>query len=474
MSVFKKSVQFLIVVGFVMVLATAVRPTRAAADRYVSPAGADKGDCSSITSPCATIAYAVAQALPLETIALDSGTFFESGIVIDKDLTIQGSGAANTVIDAGGSGSIFTVDTAVTSFALEKMTLTNAGSRALSVPGGAAAVDVAGVTMTANPGGAISFHSSGTLTVKKSDLSGNVLTVGQSGGAISGGSAGAVVVSGSTLSNNVAGGSGRGGAIRSAGDVTILNSVIDGNEAQAGGGIWMDTVDPLLIVRDSTISNNEATLLQGGDIFSDGDIRIVRSTVANNVAHPTNGIGGGIGTAAYSVGEIMVVNSTFSGNSAGWGAGIAVVANATARIASSTFYGNDANLSGSAIYALNTLDMSNTIVSNNAGNECFVMLGLVPTGDHNLVDDATCGSAASYNLGAVTNLDGTLQNNGGATQTHALLAGSNAIDAGFDLCRHPLSGNPLRADQRKGSYGRPVDGDANGVAVCDIGSYELQ
>jgi len=65
----------------------------------------------------------------------------------------------------------------------------------------------------------------------------------------------------------------------------------------------------------------------------------------------------------------------------------------------------------------------------------------------------------------VTDLQlGPLQDNGGPTQTHALLPGSPAIDAVVGACA-------VTQDQR--GVSRPQDGDANGSAICDSGAFEL-
>jgi hypothetical protein len=65
-----------------------------------------------------------------------------------------------------------------------------------------------------------------------------------------------------------------------------------------------------------------------------------------------------------------------------------------------------------------------------------------------------------------------LANNGGNSQTHALLDGSPAIDAGDNAaCAAPPVNN---VDQR----GQPrhialADGNGDGTITCDIGAFEL-
>jgi hypothetical protein len=84
--------------------------------------------------------------------------------------------------------------------------------------------------------------------------------------------------------------------------------------------------------------------------------------------------------------------------------------------------------------------------------------GTSPNG-FNLDSDNTCNLTDRRQAGR-EHLLGPLANNGGPTQTHALLPGSPAIDM-------VLSGCPLPATDQRGIT-RPQG------AVCDIGAYELE
>ena len=72
---------------------------------------------------------------------------------------------------------------------------------------------------------------------------------------------------------------------------------------------------------------------------------------------------------------------------------------------------------------------------------------------------------------------GPLQDNGGPTWTHMPLEGSPVIDRGICLSTSiPLPEGlqlaPILTDQR--GVRRPIDGDQDGVMLCDIGAVEYR
>jgi hypothetical protein len=114
--------------------------------------------------------------------------------------------------------------------------------------------------------------------------------------------------------------------------------------------------------------------------------------------------------------------------------------------------------------------LKSTILAGSSGGNCS---GTINDAGYNISDDATCGFVKT---GSANNGDGVnpllstagLANNGGPTQTIALLSGSPAIDAiPLDSCLDQV-GNQLTTDQR--GFPRPDAGEG----VCDIGAYEFQ
>jgi len=246
---------------------------------------------------------------------------------------------------------------------------------------------------------------------------------------------------------------GGGGIAIQGGSLTINNSTLSGNGGFHGGGI--SNRMGVMTVANSTLSGNRS-VGAGGAMNNAGTLTVVNSTLFEN----SSGSGGAIINSA----TLIITNSTFTGNNAG---SSGVIDNrGTLLVTNSTISGNNVDPDGRGIYQRydGSTTVTNTIVANNpSGGDCF---GTITDGGHNISSDDTCGFDSAN--GSMPNTDpllDPLQDNGGSTLTHALLPGSLAIDAGDDA-QCPLT------DQR--GVVRPIDGDIDGEAVCDIGSFEFE
>ena len=254
------------------------------------------------------------------------------------------------------------------------------------------------------------------------------------------------------------------------GTVTLTNSTVSGNSAYDEGGVRNDGT---LTLTDSTVSGNSANRLGGGVANRVGTVILTNSTVSGNSAGSQ---GGGVDNR---VGTVTLTNSTVSGNSAGsQGGGVYNRGGGTLTLTNSTVSGNSAGSQGSGVDNFSTLILNETLISGNAapsgGPEVFNRRQNDVTADHfNLFGSGGDAGVAGFTPGdtdlvssvaRTVILDPTLRDNGGPTKTHALVAGSPAIDF------VPAADCATPADQRGAP--RPRDGDGDTVADCDIGAFE--
>jgi CSLREA domain-containing protein len=250
-------------------------------------------------------------------------------------------------------------------------------------------------------------------------------------------------------------------------DITIQNGVA--TDPDIGGGAFAVASPWALVYIDrAAITGNQAVNQPGGGVYSAGFGAIRESTLSNN-----SGLRGG---AVYYGGlnyGWSVLNSTLSNNAAASG-GCALEAEPTpglARTLVSVTVSGGASSPGCTSQIVGPWNMRRTIVA--TGSTGFACSGAVISVRDNLDSDGSCGLTGPGDLSNVDPKLGPLAGNGGPTLTHALLAGSPAIDAAHDvegeLCDQ-LNAN----DQRGAGFPRRVDGNGDGIAVCDIGAFELQ
>lgn len=220
-----------------------------------------------------------------------------------------------------------------------------------------------------------------------------------------------------------------------------------------------------------TIRNNVAAVDDqmygewGGGVFNDGIMRITNSTVVGN----KGGLGGGI----VNVGELVVANTTIINNSSQSLGGGILGQNTT--IINSTITNNQATQSGGGISVGNAgaLKMINTIVADNDAPSNSDINGTITSLGNNLVKNraSSSGYVASDLPDGTSPKLGVLKDNGGQTDTRALISGSPAINAGNSCinetpsCLSPYGS--LHFDQRGQGFLRKL-----GSSV-DIGAFEF-
>ncbi|MFN7956148.1 MAG: choice-of-anchor Q domain-containing protein [bacterium] len=369
----------------------------------------------------------------------------------------------------------------------ELVTTTVTNNTMLGLHAGGGTVSIDGGELADNGQGAL--LETGTLEAQGASITGNCCYPTSYGGGLRV-NGGVAVLSDVTIADNQTETNG-GGVLNVGGAVTLRSSTLDGNRAASGGGVWNG--DGATLALDRVRVTNNATVCEycpqfpggpGGGLFNAGVLEVDASTIEGNV--------GGDGGGLYTSGQASVVRSVFHGNTAALGNGGAIWSSGATNLANLTLAGNvvagvgaavrvrggvttlanataardqppSANWVDDPMFAVReaTLTVATTVVD----GTCFLEThGTIESLGDNLERGDTCRFATPSDF---VNLDprlAPLADNGGFTLTYALLAESPALDS--------ATATPCPAVDQRGVV-RPLDGDADGSAICDRGAVEM-
>lgn len=388
-------------------------------------------------------AAAAAQSLVVTTTAdtdqTGVGQCAEGGVCTLREAVNQANMDTGDTIGIPLSGTPFTLNPSFGPIIVTSSMSITGGGAALTAISGGSATEI------------LDIQSGGSLSLSRVTLEDGQES--ENGGAVTIDSGGSLTIEGDVISGNTAAGDKSGGGIEDDGALLVNDSTITGNHAGGyGGGIDDDSTSPLLI-SDTTFSDNVAEDGGGGLALIAGLATATVSGSAFSSDTATTGYGGGIDEIAKST--LTLSNSTVYANSAAvQGGGVTTNSPSINTLVNDTIADNTAPGGPTQIRNFGSATIENTIVTGSDPN-CD---GTLTDAGHNLDSGDTCGFSSTDGDQINTNPDlGPLQNNGGATDTTALLSGSPAINRGSN------TGCPA-TDQR--GVTRPQGG------TCDIGAYE--
>ena len=264
-----------------------------------------------------------------------------------------------------------------------------------------------------------------------------------------------VTITGAGASATIVDAKGTGRVFDVASSATIVGLTIRGGDEVDGGGLLVLPDTTLsLTVRDVQITGNKAA--HGGALFVDGGAVVLLERVS--ITGNTGTTSGGTAEITAGGGTVTLRNATVSGNVSGQtdlvNGGELTLDHVT--FVASTIGGSIDVAAGTTTIRGSILDAGATGVVCGAGT--FVSQGA------NLEHGTSCGFAMIADVSATDPALGPLQDNGGGTLTHAIAATSPAVDAAGSC--------PPPSDDQRGTA-RPLDGDGDQVAACDVGAFEL-
>lgn len=241
-----------------------------------------------------------------------------------------------------------------------------------------------------------------------------------------------------------------------------------------GGAIAVVNLDGIahgapteVLIDRSNLRSNQADA-RGGGLFNHGRLVVIQgSTLHDNQAFGSGGGIRGVGVYGGPPGATAVYNSTLSGNLAPAATGSAVDA-ATDQGSTLTllFHVTVANEQAGTGWALRGPISTRYSLLADAGGNCAPGPDLITNLDGGLASDGSCPGFGQATLAQLALAP--LADNGGPTWTHALNPGSAAIDS---IAGCGDSATVTYTNDQRG-VARPVDGDGDGIALCDAGAFE--
>ncbi|MBX7235391.1 MAG: cadherin repeat domain-containing protein [Caldilineales bacterium] len=247
-------------------------------------------------------------------------------ITVDGSCTlVDAINAANTDTATGSCGAGSGADTIdlqvdVSLTAVDNTTYGNSGLPVINTP---ITIEGNGHTISRSGSASVDFRvmavgSGGNLSLNSATISGGVATPRSSGTCGNGfgycGYGGGIYAG--RYSTTALGVSAQSGAVDTMPSATITNSMISGNQADYGGGVYAGGA--WLVIDHSTVSGNSAAIAGGGlYAWKGATTSMFYSTFSGNTAVYT---GGGVQNGYYSF--MYMVRGVVSGNSAATGAGI--------------------------------------------------------------------------------------------------------------------------------------------------------
>ncbi len=234
---------------------------------------------------------------------------------------------------------------------------------------------------------------------------------------------------------------GRGGAILNEGNLSMNQVAVSNNRGIEGGGIA--NLNGVLTMTGCLLNNNVALNSGGGILNNNGQVTLINSTVSGNsaIGNTADAAGGGgidsFGSAATVRLECVTLANNSASNVAGGNRAGVWIEEGALTIHNSVLYGNG------------TSDVQNE--AGTLSSSGYNIFGVV---------NNNAGLVASDRVGVNPQIGG-LADNGGPTFTHALLAGSPAINTGDPNIKDGF-------DQRGGGFPRVRGG------IIDVGAFEVQ